>query len=428
MKECKYCRSMYEDSLSACPNCGGNKIVTSEERAEEAALKQKEKENRESAIAAPLKMRKNILIGIGVVIAIIIAIITIASINANKPYSDGTTKDEATNLLETGMDYFNSGDYEAAIEYFSQLPSDSKEYEEAQSMIKKSSESYCASILAKVDTYFENEEYEIALEMIKNAQKVLPSETKLQNAYNETYNSYVSLICNNAKAEAKVYADKEDYLSAMKTIETALNKIPSEAELSALYTQYSSNYEGLVIKNADAALKEQGYEAAIKIARDGLNNLPNSSKIENAISNFETYAPVYLLEDIDYLRMSDSLYTDTDSIKDNEGIEYSGHYRFHNNNLMYESSVSFQIDKKYTKFFGTAILPYGARGTYKEAFIRVYGDDRLLYQTKPMTMGFKTDNFTIDVSGVSILEIRFENENGIDDWVVGYLTNAYLTK
>lgn len=36
MKECKYCRSMYNDNLVVCPNCGGNKIITAEDRAEEA--------------------------------------------------------------------------------------------------------------------------------------------------------------------------------------------------------------------------------------------------------------------------------------------------------------------------------------------------------------------------------------------------------
>ena len=111
MKECKYCRTMYADNLLVCPNCGGNKIVTAEERAEEIALKQKEKENRENAMAEPLKMRKNILIGVGTVVGLLLLIIVITSINANKPYSDGTTKDQAAELLDTGKEYLDKGEY-----------------------------------------------------------------------------------------------------------------------------------------------------------------------------------------------------------------------------------------------------------------------------------------------------------------------------
>ena len=47
MKECKYCRTKYDDNLAACPNCGGTKVVTAEEIAEEAAIKRREIEYRE---------------------------------------------------------------------------------------------------------------------------------------------------------------------------------------------------------------------------------------------------------------------------------------------------------------------------------------------------------------------------------------------
>ena len=38
MKECKYCRTKYDDNLSACPSCGGTKVITAQEKAEEEAF------------------------------------------------------------------------------------------------------------------------------------------------------------------------------------------------------------------------------------------------------------------------------------------------------------------------------------------------------------------------------------------------------
>lgn len=218
----------------------------------------------------------------------------------------------------------------------------------------------------------------------------------------------------------------------MKTIETALNKIPSEAELSALYTQYSTNYENLVIKNADSALKEQGYEAAIKIASDGLNNLPNSSKIETAISNYETYAPVYLLEDIDYVTKSSYTECTQDVMTDNHGTEYSGHYTFYS--TWNGSGIEFETRGEYKTFTGTAFLSYDDRGFSREVRVKIYSDDgKLLYQTKPLVKGCSPETFSIDITGVSILIIELEastftaNQGSIYTQSA-MLTNAYLTK
>lgn len=74
-------------------------------------------------------------------------------------------------------------------------------------------------------------------------------------------------------------------------------------------------------------------------------------------------------------------------------------------------------------------MPEAYKHTVYSSFVYIYGDDKLLYTSPPITAGFHTENFTVDVSGVSILNIEMANDSGIgSDWVVGYLTNAYLSK
>lgn len=135
MKECKYCRTKYDDNLSACPSCGGTKVITAQEKAEDAALYQKEIENRENAVAVVATKRKMLISVLVGIVVLIIAVITMASYNANKPLSNGMTKDEGEAILAEGIAFYNDGDYESAIECFVQLPSDSKQYDEAQSII-----------------------------------------------------------------------------------------------------------------------------------------------------------------------------------------------------------------------------------------------------------------------------------------------------
>lgn len=85
MKECKYCRTKYDDNLSACPSCGGTKVITAQEKAEDAALYQKEIENRENAVAVVATKRKMLISVLVGIVVLIIAVITMASTTQISP-------------------------------------------------------------------------------------------------------------------------------------------------------------------------------------------------------------------------------------------------------------------------------------------------------------------------------------------------------
>ena len=83
MKECKYCGSTYADSLSACPNCGGSKIVTAEEKVAEEKLYVKEVQNQGRSVSIPAETDKKRIPGfvfaLGVVVAVLAIIIAISA-------------------------------------------------------------------------------------------------------------------------------------------------------------------------------------------------------------------------------------------------------------------------------------------------------------------------------------------------------------
>ena len=169
MKECKYCGSLYADNLSACPNCGGNKIVTAQEKMEEAVLQQKEIENRERAIAEPEVKKKKMFGVIAAILVVILVVIGIVSYNANKPLSNGMSQSEGEEILAEGIAYYDAGNYEAAIECFAKLPSDSKQYEEVRKMLADAQTSYSSEILTVAASYASSENYTVAIKMIEEA-------------------------------------------------------------------------------------------------------------------------------------------------------------------------------------------------------------------------------------------------------------------
>jgi len=137
----------------------------------------------------------------------------------------------------------------------------------------------------------------------------------------------------------------------------------------------------------------------------------------------------YLIEDIDYLRSFDYFYYDDDAITDNSGNVFSGHYHFFTHITNFDAYISFDLKGKYTTFNGTVLLPYENRGTPHTSCIKIYGDDKLLYQSPNITSGFETTDITVNVTGVKVLKIEFlpyTTLNGIES--IPYLTNAYLEK
>lgn len=325
MKECKYCRTKYDDNLSACPSCGGTKVITAQEKAEDAALYQKEIENRENAVAVVATKRKMLISVLVGIVVLIIAVITMASYNANKPLSNGMTKDEGEAILAEGIAFYNDGDYESAIECFVQLPSDSKQYDEAQSMLTKCEDEYSASIVEKANGYVENGEYEMALNLLKNAGELLPNNTYISATHDNLFKEYKNIIFTNAFSEAEKFVAAGNYPAGIQAINGAIKQIGTDDDASAKLQTYMSTYKSIVIENADNALASTGYADAISIINEGLKILNGDNDLLNKIDEYKTYAPVYLSYDDayainKYLRTG---ITDNSWLTDNEDIDES---------------------------------------------------------------------------------------------------------
>lgn len=417
MKECKYCRTTYEDSLSACPNCGGTKIITALEKAEDAALYQKEIENRENAVAVVASKRKmliSVLIGI---VVLIITLIAIASYNANKPLSNGMTKDEGEAVLAEGIAFYNAKDYESAIECFVQLPSDSKQYDEAQSMLVRCEDEYSTSVVEKADGYAKNGEYEVALNLLNNAGELLPNNTTISAVYNTILAEYKDIVCANAFSEADAFAADRDYLAAITAIDGAIKQIGTDDDASAKLQTYMSAYKSIVIENADNALVNTGYADAISIINEGLKTLNGDNDLLNKIEEYKTYAPVYLSYDDayainKYLRTG---ITDNSWLTDNYGTTYTSERVICNKDSgLFEDvgTIQYYLSSQYRTLTGTIYIPDVSKNVnvesvlVKKPYVQIWGDGLLLYELTSLINKDKPVDFCIDISNVEFLEIQ----------------------
>jgi len=403
MKECKYCGSLYADNLTSCPNCGGSKIVTAQEKMEEAVLQQKEIENRERAVAEPEVKKKKMFVAVAAILVIIVAVIGIVSYNANKPLSNGMSKAKGEELLAEGIAYYDAGNYEAAIECFGQLPIDSEQYEKAQAMLEKSADAYSARILEKADSYLREEEYEVALELLKQALVLLPDNADLKNSYTNAYEGYKSVVCATAIGQAEEYRAKNDYVNAIVVLRAALEKIQKDVEMEAKLKVYEADYREQMLTEADATLSSAGYQQAIAVLNTGLSVLVGDSILIEKIELYKTYAPIEIME---METFSGDNTANVMAVTDTLGNEYSHTYVVSTNYGTDEFAVLLNGD--YTKLSGTIIWSKEDKNNSGYYTMLFYEGDRLIYSSNPCSATSGPIIFSCDISNVNILTVKFD--------------------
>lgn len=281
MKECKYCRSKYNDGLTACPNCGGTKIMTAQELTEEASQLRKEIESREKAAFVPGVQKKRIIGVLAAMLTVIVCVIGVVSFLSNRPLSNGMSKKESEAVLANGIAYYEAGNYEDAIECFSQLPSDSDQYEEAQSLLTKSIDTYRSSITAQVNTYVQEEKYEQAVNLCEKSLALLPDDAKLKEVYSNARTAYRD----DYAERATEFLENKEYSAALDLIEVAESIFPNDAKLQTIFVSAQTAYKADYLERVNAYLEKEEYDSAIELIEVAQGVFPNDAELKNAFNN-----------------------------------------------------------------------------------------------------------------------------------------------
>lgn len=465
MKKCKYCKTQYDNILDACPNCGSTSFYSAQELKAEEELRNRPTEVRNQIIVAQDLRKKRsrallmAILGTGLVIAMVVYAFHLYQ--ESKPLSNGLTKDEGEEVLSIGVAYLDSGEYESAVDCFLDLPSDSKQYEKAQSLLANGS--YHSAIMSQVDAHVANQDYDAAYELIDSVRKVIPSDSDLDAAYDNVSSSYhtyaldransyiangdykVALeFLNSAKAKLPSDADLQelyastlstyksiirdevlaqvgdcsteaDYESAIDKISTALNSVGDDDELLSVLNVYKQEYRDLILGQIDSVYAEGGYDSVLALLRKASRVLPDDSTLSQEYETWKTRSPILLTDLTNFSRdgmIGSSFFDDTD----NYGTVYASCVSC---NGSQKPDAEFFIDGQYAKLSGTLYITDHAKeqvssGWLSKATFSVYGDDVLLYTFSGFDLKDKPFEFSVDISGVEFLKIEFANANYSD--------------
>lgn len=170
------------------------------------------------------------------------------------------------------------------------------------------------------------------------------------------------------------------------------------------------------LKSCAASVKKSISNSKSNTAKD---TSATESKAEKEVDLADKEIPVedkdwvYLYE-YDWFNASDNkggfkIYED---VRDNYGETYTngiGGRDAYNANW-----AEYKLNKQYSTFTGTVVMNYDYRGKDSEdSYVKIYGDDVLLYTSPLITRGVEPDTFSVDVSDIDTLKVSIQGQDYI---------------
>lgn len=351
-------------------------------------------------------------------------------IYGNTAQSNTLTPAVTDETYDLGLFYFERGDYEEAIQTLKGVANNSTSYVDAQKLLAEAIDQYRSKLIDTASTYVEKADYKLAVDILNAGLLVIPEDEKLLQTIKDYSSAYTNTVRATAISEAEAYAAEQDYANAITTIWDAKDEVGADIELDALQQKYIIEYKDFALIQADKIFNSEGYEAAIQFLKE-VQSLPLSdSELSNAIAEYESYRPVSL-DNLEIWQHGDLIcgpFTD-EVVTDNYGNSYHTFYRGNSKSnwgISYSQYNVYKIDKQYTKLSGVFCLKKRWNSIKTDSYLYIYGDDVLL-EKYTITGGDEPIEFSVDISGVSLLKIMPDSET-VDLEDVSFVANLFLSK
>lgn len=444
MKTCKYCGSEIEMGQEYCSSCGAKQEETTD-----AVENYKKK---------PQKAKKIIVATLLVIIFAGAAIGGLALLNQYKNETfifadtEGNyteiTRGEIQDDLDKAKAHAEKAEYLKAIELLRTIPNTYTQYEDVKKQLDIVLEAYCQDMVTQAEALLKAEKYNEAITLLAEAEKnagespvLSQKKEEILGAYKaeaiarvqelskeEKYTEALALLGTaqdifgaedteiatqmadvNAKkvlAALPEYEASGDLGGAIQFIDKELPGTNNNADVIERRNSLQAQYREQVVSKAAETYAAEGYTAAISVVNEAIAVLPGDETILEQLAMYKSYAPTYLSTLTPYTEKY--IYIGLDGGKDNYENAYIGDRCFSANNYYYDGELKYNIASKYTTLSGILFVPYFSRNNdTEEATIEVYGDDVLLYEVTNISNTSKPQNFSVDISNVEFLTIRF---------------------
>ncbi len=251
--------------------------------------------------------------------------------------------------------------------------------------------------------------------------KVIESDGCYDNAVekiSECIDLYVKLSIDEADKvlESGDIGGALDILESVKTViaEEGIPTTEIEQKIKTVMEAYAEKY----FKKAEEAFGEKNLDMALGNMEVAMELSPDNATYKQKYDTYQLYKPFALYDEDNCYNKSVDYYSLHFNVND-----ISNNNREMNNSLTWSRTYSsysgsaeatYDLDGKYDTLSGTIYVSKEYRDAIDITWFKVYGDEKLLYESDNFSGGKLPKDFSINVSDVHKLTILFSTDDGGD--------------
>jgi|GEM_PF-1410774 len=208
----------------------------------------------------------------------------------------------AFNTAET---FFNSGDYADAIPQYKQVIADDPNYDKAIDGVSKATNAYRQQVLTTAADYADKNDYDSAINTLNSALAVITNDSDVTQQLNIYKTKQIDATRQSALDTAAGYASNNDWTDAISTLNTALLNLPDDPtltqQLNTYKTAQTDSQRQTALDTATGYADSKDWANAINTLNAALVDLPGDYKLTSQLNTYQASCVTDTLSQADTL-------------------------------------------------------------------------------------------------------------------------------
>ena len=292
-------------------------------------------------------------------------------------------------LDEIRSSYEGDQKYTEVISYVKRKVPDLDIDAEIREQYEQAIEEYKASVLKKADELEDAEDYSGAVREVETALQLIGSDAKLEERVHQLGKTEI------LKA-VETYEASKEYDTAIELISDRIGDYENDSEVVLAYNRCKDAFRDTTVQAAKNAYTNEGFQAALSIVNNALMTMEDDAELQTLAEYYRNLAPVKL-SDLESYRTDGGEFQYEEVETDCFGTEFF-------DNLTWEGSETYRISGKYATLKGV-LFSSASKSQEMRVGLKCWGDGVLLCE-------YSTTNFngpmpfSVDISGVKDLKIE----------------------
>lgn len=196
--------------------------------------------------------------------------------------------------FKNAEDYYSRNNYELAIKEYRKVIKADPNFDTASKKLEQAENNFKNSCIMRAEEYASDNDYAAAIDTLRNALKLLKNDKLLKKRLEKYESSLISRSEEQIIAAAEQLAEKENYASAILSLESAISsgELQNREKADKLLRYYREEYEDSFLKKLKKLKKAEDHIAAAELIFEAESIIPQSAELKNAKNELEELLPV----------------------------------------------------------------------------------------------------------------------------------------